>query len=278
MSTLKDTLSLYMVHHKPPTKLALALPNYIQHIQTGCKQTTPMRGVLGDNTGDNISYLNDTFAELTAHYWVWKNAPKTPFVGFQHYRRFFNFSTKPYKQSSPYFLYKKRASQCLNPTDILNHLNQYNLTIPRLGGPFENNLTVQSQYEKVHDPKAWEAMISYLSKKFSAPQKDSLFQFLDYHYLHPCILYVASYDTFNTMMTWLFDILFELKEILPKTIYPDPYQNKQIAFLAERLLTFYYLDFRKSHPNTLAELDYVFFKPLIEPRRALRRVRKIFKI
>lgn len=50
---------------------------------------------LKDNTGDNISKMNGYYCELTAHYWVWKNAkklyPDLKYVGFCHYRRFFDF-------------------------------------------------------------------------------------------------------------------------------------------------------------------------------------------
>jgi len=47
----------------------------------------------GDNTGDNISYLNRYLNELTGHYWVWKNfdLASVEFVGFCHYRRYFLF-------------------------------------------------------------------------------------------------------------------------------------------------------------------------------------------
>lgn len=54
-----------------------------------------MRQMIGDDTGDNISYKNRLYAELTAIYWAWKNykALGNPdYVGFMHYRRLLNFS------------------------------------------------------------------------------------------------------------------------------------------------------------------------------------------
>lgn len=40
-----------------------------------------------DDTGINVAERQDSWAELTAMYWVWKNAPKSEIVGFPQYRR-----------------------------------------------------------------------------------------------------------------------------------------------------------------------------------------------
>lgn len=40
-----------------------------------------------DNSGENISNLNQIYTEITGHYWIWKNAPKTKYIGVEHYRR-----------------------------------------------------------------------------------------------------------------------------------------------------------------------------------------------
>ncbi|MCD7865028.1 MAG: DUF4422 domain-containing protein [Clostridiales bacterium] len=51
-----------------------------------------MSNMIGDDTGDNISDENDSYNEMTAIYWVWKNYDKLgnpDYIGLAHYRRHF---------------------------------------------------------------------------------------------------------------------------------------------------------------------------------------------
>ena len=70
-------------------------------IQLGKTLTEVDLGITTDNTGDNISYKNLSFCELTGIYWAWKNLKNTDIIGLCHYRRYFDFhgicqSFKPY--------------------------------------------------------------------------------------------------------------------------------------------------------------------------------------
>lgn len=54
------------------------------------------RNFLRDNEGDNISYKNKNYCELTAIYWAWKNLKldKYDYIGLCHYRRYFTGKIK----------------------------------------------------------------------------------------------------------------------------------------------------------------------------------------
>ena len=82
-----ETCRAYVVTHK---KYFLPkLPEGYEMIHGGKKNSTIDLGFQGDDTGDNISDLNLYLNELTVTYWAWKNAPRTDYIGFSHYSRYF---------------------------------------------------------------------------------------------------------------------------------------------------------------------------------------------
>lgn len=57
-------------------------------IQVGKAISEYNLGIIGDDTGDNISQKNPSYCELTAQYWAWKNVD-CRYIGLCHYRRYF---------------------------------------------------------------------------------------------------------------------------------------------------------------------------------------------
>nr|HCI9058099.1 DUF4422 domain-containing protein [Klebsiella quasipneumoniae] len=80
-------MKIYVVAHK---KFNVPSEEIYIPVKVGQAQLSFEQGV-SDDTGENISHLNDTFCEMTALYWIWKNANIMPgeIVGMVHYRRYF---------------------------------------------------------------------------------------------------------------------------------------------------------------------------------------------
>ena len=102
-----DYLKIFVVYYKPAPLIKTEI---FEPIQAGRKiANTPSRqgtftpeqitwlnqNMIGDDTGENISELNRSFAETTALYWIWKNTT-SPFVGMFQYRRVLSINDHPH--------------------------------------------------------------------------------------------------------------------------------------------------------------------------------------
>ena len=76
---------IYVCGHRPFTPPPD--PAY-QALHVG-KNGGPSLGFPGDDTGDNISWKNYRYGELTGMWWIWKNSDFNGNVGLCHYRRYF---------------------------------------------------------------------------------------------------------------------------------------------------------------------------------------------
>lgn len=89
----KNKIKIFVAHHKP---WYIYKDNIFEPIHVWKKNSKYDLWILGDDTWDNISYKNHLYAELTAHYWVWKNydLSNVDYVWFCHYRRYYTYYYK----------------------------------------------------------------------------------------------------------------------------------------------------------------------------------------
>ena len=71
----KPFVRIYMAksHKDRPLKQGVMLPEYVFPIQVGADNCNTRIADLLDNKGENISYKNGNYSELTGLYWIWKN-------------------------------------------------------------------------------------------------------------------------------------------------------------------------------------------------------------
>ena len=86
-----NKLAFFVCHHKPGPlfKDEIFIPIHVgaansKHVLPDC---------IRDDVGDNISFKNNNYCELTAFYWAWKNV-EADYYGFFHYRRLLNLNSR----------------------------------------------------------------------------------------------------------------------------------------------------------------------------------------
>lgn len=187
-------IKVFVATHKryrmPSDKMYLPL-----HVGASGKESI---GFQRDDQGDNISYLNYAFCELTGLYWGWKNCDAS-YKGLAHYRRHFRGQKKT-KDPFDCVLTQKEAQEYLKETDILvtKRRNYYIETI-------------YDHYCHTLYPEPLDETRKIIARKY--PQ---YLQAFDHHMkeksMHAFNMFIMSKEKYDAYCTWLFDILFELYE------------------------------------------------------------------
>ena len=194
---------------------------------------------LRDNTGDNIAEWNDVFAELTAHYWIAHNAiePETKVISVSQYRRRLDFP---------------------EDFDFEPILKTHYAIAPN---PLKLGCTVRQQYEACHckkdldeveklikelypnDAQAWDRIINSGNTLFYA--NSFIMKAEDFREYVNWVVYIG----FQWLKSKGFDKPQDVWDYVEKQIKNGErpstrgakYQVQLATFMAERLLTFWYL-------------------------------------
>lgn len=213
MCSLKSTM--YIVAHK---KCEFPIPEGYVPVQAGAAINAPVYE-LTDAVGDNISALNPYYCELTAQYWVWKNA-KSDIVGFVHYRRY--FYDRKYSNSDANILSIAQIEKLLESSDCI------------LPEPLELRRTVWEEFAKYHDEKDLA-----LAKQVACPEGSnyakSFDRIMQSRSFAPWNMYVMKWDAFDAYMSWLLPALKLVQQQTDISEY-DSYNKRLLGFISERLL------------------------------------------
>ena len=191
-------------------------------------------GCVGDNTGKNISDQNFIFSELTVLYWVWKNRPKTDFVGFCHYRRFFNFSHRE-KYPVAYRRYSFNETSLVEKLPRIDYetlMANCDLIIPI---PFVMPHSLKRNYEQNHSPEHYSDLRQVVIALFPdyLPSFDSVLE--GTNRLPPFNMFVARWELFDRFCDFIFTIFFKLRGEI--RIPENKEQQRIFGNMSERLLS-----------------------------------------
>ena len=211
-------MSIYIISHKEFEQPKL---NGYKSLIVG-EDKSHSFGDYFDDVGENISYKNNNFCELTGMYWIWKNC-KDDYIGICHYRRYFSKS----------FRYGVIATE----EELLCKLSKFDIIVP-----FKRSMavTVREQYCRNSGyNKDLNKVRDIIKKKcpdyindFDAVMGGTNIFFFN--------MLVTRKELFDNYCEWLFDILFEVETQIDISQY-NLYQKRVFGFLAERLLNVWVL-------------------------------------
>lgn len=251
--------SIYVVQHKQSKNLT---DDCFVPIWVGAKGKDLSRenfhGVT-DDTGDNISHKNDSYCELTAMYWVWKNAPKTDYVGFMHYRRHLDFTGLTVDEESKWGVVEYDTIDAnyelkngLNMGSISQKLNVFDMILPRKWDVTKSgSKNTYDHYRRGpdHIPADYDKVLSVLVKKYPAYKKHMVsFNVSTEAYFTN--MFVMKWEIFDEYCQWLFDVLFTLEGELDISSYSVA-QRRVFGFLSEWLFNIWVSKFVSEHDDVL---------------------------
>jgi hypothetical protein len=123
-----------------------------------------------DDTGDSISARNPHYCELTATYWIWKNASDDA-IGICHYRRYFNLvptELHSYSLLTVPVLDRTNAALLGDPRQartIERLLGQYDLIVPRA---LYQQSSIGDEYMRAHGRQEWSEFVRRLDDLYGA--------------------------------------------------------------------------------------------------------------
>lgn len=203
------SIKIFVASHKPDKVYNDEVYTPIHVGRAISKYKEEMADMIGDDTGDNISGKNQSYCELTATYWAWKNVKNADYIGLAHYRRY--FETK---------FTNDNVDQIMNGYDVM------------LVKPYLNDIYMRSKLRTVLTMED-EAILFSVIKKIHPECEKSLIDYIYGFRDIPCNMFVMRREIFDKYCVFLFSILFECD----KYMRPLPYTNsmRRMGFIGEFL-------------------------------------------
>jgi hypothetical protein len=240
------SIKIYSAFHK---SFFIPTANWVIPIHAGKANSSNQLPFIGDDTGDNISSLNKNFCELTALYWIWKNADRSScdVWGLCHYRRYFmqdkqGLFIRKDKSGFVHSISQKNIDKVVSDK-LYQNLEEIFATHdavlqkPMLVEKKKKRIyTLEENYKKKHEPKDWDVLMQIVLEKYPE-YKNSVNEFNNSIRMSFYNMMIAKWEVWDAYLNWLFDILFEVKNRI--TVSEDPYQARIFGFMSERLINLF---------------------------------------
>lgn len=169
-----------------------------------------MENMIGDDTGENISDRNDSYNEMTAIYWAWKNYEQLgnpDYIGLMHYRRHFIFDDTLKDVINIRNLHEEAYLDFLNYSEdaISDFVDGYDF-IPHIGH-VHNVYDHYIQNQRKEDIDLANDIVLELYPEYEKTIKD-YYAGTDSNFCNMCIF---SKDLFFRYCEWIFPILQEFE-------------------------------------------------------------------
>lgn len=189
-------------------------------------------GFLYDDTGDNISYKNRSYCELTGQYWAWKNV-EANYYGFFHYRRYLYPRAEARR---PYIIKREPTFQLLDQLGydkFATLIQKYDLILPKGENMY---VPVQEHYANApfHHRKDLD-LVEEILKETHPDYEDAMETYLSASICYFGNIFIMKRMPFRDYCAWLFPILEELDRRADTSDYSVQEQRVD-GYLAERLL------------------------------------------
>ena len=233
-SVLAVPLRIHCVSHQ-------ALPPFCSEIITPflvgpAADALPADAPVASDRDLPVRLNNARWSELSAIHAVWQYGPRSAFVGFCHYRRFFDFRPQA----------NLGLDECLvslvglgpEPQSLLaappaEWLGPDRLVVKR---PLIHSRTNAEQYGHHHIFQ--DLLLLRSAVETMAPALYPFFlEMMGSNRLHNRNLFLCSWDRFEQLCSLLFPILQAVEQRIPERDSRVPYQRRDLSFLSERLFS-----------------------------------------
>ena len=192
-------------------------------------------GIIGDDTGDNISDKNKSYCELTGLYWAWKNLKDVDVIGLCHYRRYFDFHNQSLS-ILPYTKFNKDQFDKLDysvPDGIIEAVRRGKIVGPRV---LNNVGSLYNEYCIWHISDDLRTLATVIAEQSEQKYKDAFNKVMHLTHKPMCYnMFLMNWKDFDKYCTWLFSILEEVERRIDISNY-SPVQKRVFGYMAERLL------------------------------------------